>query len=221
MVKVIIIGGTGGLGKKVTTNLSTVYEQGMTHNTYQVFSLSSKDLDIRNFESCKKYFEIVQPDVIINLSGVNHDKFIHKLGQEDQYLINYLLDVNLHGTINILSAALPGMRERGYGRIILMSSVLATKNVMGTGLYSSCKAFIDRLTKSASIENIGKGITVNSIQLGYFDGGLTDKLNNKDKFQQEIPLKRWGQIDELCSTIEYLINTEYTTGVNLPVTGGL
>ena len=224
MKNVAIIGGSGGLGKAVTEYLKTAYDMDGCNNIdyrYNVISLSSKDLDIRDFEACKRFFTKNKIDIVINLAGVNHDKFIHKLETEDQYKINYLLDINVHGTVNILSSCLPSMREMGYGRVILISSVLSTKNVMGTALYSGCKAFIDRFVKSASIENISKGVTVNSIQLGYFDGGLTYKLNDQDKFKNEIPLKRWGTITELCDTIEYIIKTEYFTGVNLPLNGGL
>lgn len=212
MKNICIVGGSGGLGSKLTAILD---------KHYYVKSLSSKELDIRNYKSCKEFFSNVSYDVVINLSGVNHDKFVHKLDQEDQYLINYLLEVNLHGSVNLASACLPGMRERGFGRIIYISSVLAKKNVLGTGLYSSCKAFIDRFTKSVSAENVAKGVTCNSIQLGYFDGGMTSKLNSPDKFKEEIPLKRWGTIEELYKTIDYIINTEYLTGANIPINGGL
>ena len=146
---------------------------------------------------------------------------MHKLDHTDQYKINHLLEVNLKGSLNIASACLPYMREQGYGRIIYISSVLATHNVLGTAIYSSCKAFIDRLVKSISAENISKGITCNSIQLGYFDAGLTYKLPNPEEYKAKIPLKRWGKIDELISTIDYIINTEYLTGSNIPLNGGV
>jgi NAD(P)-dependent dehydrogenase (short-subunit alcohol dehydrogenase family) len=210
---VTIIGGTGGLGKEIA--------KGFHDKECIVNALSSKDLDIRDYKECKQYFDSYPTDILINASGVNHDKFVHKLGQEDQYMINYLMDVNLKGSVNIASACLPYMREKGYGRIIYISSVLAEHNVMGTALYSSCKAFIDRLTRSISAENIAKGITCNSIQLGYFDAGLTYKLSNPEEYKAKIPLKRWGKISELNRTIDYIINTEYLTGVNLPINGGV
>jgi acetoacetyl-CoA reductase len=224
MIRIAIFGGSGGLGQKIAEPLRLSYDIDGCENIdyrYETMVLSSRDVDIRDYQACKKFFEDNEINVVINLAGVNHDKFIHKLDQKDQYLINHLLDVNLHGAVNIASACLPGMRERGYGRIIMVSSVLATKNVMGTALYSSCKAFIDRFIKSVSAENISKGITANSIQLGYFDGGMTDRLNDPEKFKQEIPLKRWGTPQELVEAIEFIIRSEYLTGVNLPLNGGL
>lgn len=223
MKKICIIGGSGGLGSQIAKHLNSLYDNKWTDegNVYTITALSSKDLDIRDFKKCQEFFSENEFDVLINASGVNHDRMIHKLEQKDQYMINYLLDVNIHGTINAVSTILPGMRERGYGRIILLSSVLSTKNIIGTSLYSGCKAFIDRFTKSAAIENISKNVTVNSIQLGYFDGGLTYKLPDPARTQKELPLKRFGTIEELCSTIEYIIENEYLTGTNLPLNGGI
>lgn len=220
-MNVAIFGGSGGLGTKLGLAFEEMFFKGSFRKEWYFKFLSSRDVDIRNYETCKKFFIENEIDIVINLAGVNHDKFIHKLEQKDQYLINHLLDVNLHGSVNLASACLPGMRERGFGRIIMISSVLATKNVMGTALYSSCKAFIDRFIKSISAENIGKGITANSIQLGYFDGGMTEKLPDPEKFKQEIPLKRWGTIEELADTIKYIVETQYLTGANIPLNGGL
>jgi 3-oxoacyl-[acyl-carrier protein] reductase len=223
-MEIVVIGGSGGLGKKLTLRLEQygdIDNNGHFIPAHVVHSLSSKDLDVRNYKKCKEYFEEIKPDVLINLSGINFDRMIHKLDNSNQEEISNLLDVNIHGTINLVSACLPGMRERREGRIILVSSVLATKNVVGTALYSGCKAFIDRFVKSVSLENISKGITCNSIQLGYFEGGLTDRLNNPDKFKEEIPLKRWGTIEELYNTIAYIVCTEYLTGANIALNGGL
>jgi 3-oxoacyl-[acyl-carrier protein] reductase len=79
------------------------------------------------------------------------------------------------------------------------------------------------LIKTASAENIGKGVTCNSIQLGYFDGGMCHRLPEKfvEPIKQSIGLKRWGSIKELYQTVDYLIETEYITGQNINISGGL
>lgn len=224
MKKIVIVGGSGGLGKKVAEQLEDLCEIGIGSEEYlyEITSLSSKDIRIQFLKDCRIIFDNLKPDIIINLSGINYDKFIHKLDfVEDYFKINNILDVNVKGSVNIAAGCLPGMRERGYGRLIYISSVLATKNVVGTGLYSACKAFIDRLVKSISLENISKGITANSIRLGYFDGGMTERVPDNEKVKETIPLKRWGTIEELCNTIEYIINTEYLTGANIELNGGI
>ena len=212
MKTVVLFGGSGGLGSQLTPLLET---------KYKVISLSSKDIDVRDLTSVSSFFNENDVDIIINLSGYNYDGFVHKL--EDSSEINKMIDINIKGNINILSSSLSKMREKNYGRVILISSVLAEKVVPGTALYSGSKAFIDNLVKTVSSENIGKGITCNSLQLGYFDGGMCHRLPEKfvDTIKQSIGLKRWGSIEELYQTIDYIINTEYITGQNINISGGI
>jgi NAD(P)-dependent dehydrogenase (short-subunit alcohol dehydrogenase family) len=214
MKKILIVGGTGGLGSQVSKMLS---------NKYEVTSVGSSELDVRDMEKCNSYFKNKQFDIVLNMSGVNYDSFIHKLTPNDSEKINQMIDVNIKGTINLVSSCLPYMREQKYGRIILISSVLSEKSVVGTSIYSSCKSFLDKFVKNISLENIKQGITSNTIQLGYFDGGMTYKINKNyiENIVDSIGLKRFGSIKELCNTIEYLIENEYTTGINLKIDGGL
>jgi len=213
MKKVVVFGGSGGLGSKLVPLLEQHYE---------VTALSSKDIDVRNFEAVQSFFSANSFDIVLNLSGVNANFLMHKIKSSDQSAIDNTLDVNIKGTINILSAALPGMRERGYGRIVLFSSILANAPVVGTGIYSGCKGFLDSITKTTALENAGKGITCNSLQLGYFDAGLLYEIPEefREHIRQQIPQKRWGTIDELFNVVNMLVETPYLTGVNLPVNGG-
>lgn len=211
--KIVIIGGTGGLGSKVSKSL----------HGYEVTVLGSKDLDISNSRDCEIFFRENPFDIVLNFAGVNFDSFIHKLTSENEKDIEFLLNVNLKGTVNVVSSCLKYMRTNNYGRIILISSVLAEKTVVGTALYSSCKAFIDKFVKNVSYENVKYGITANTIQLGYFDGGMTYRIpeDNLESIRKSIGLQRFGKIEELVNTIEYFINTEYTTGINLKIDGCL
>ena len=138
-------------------------------------------------------------------------------------MLNQQIDVNIKGTVNIVSNCLSHMREQQFGRIILVSSVLADHPVVSTSIYAGCKGFIDSFTKTVALENASKNINCNSLQLGYFDGGLTYKIpeNFRDEIKNNIPAKRWGKIMELYNTIEYLIETSYITGQNLNISGGI
>jgi len=213
MKKILIIGGTGGLGSQV----------GKLMTNHNVTIIGSQDLDIRNMSDCETYFSENKFDVVINFAGVNYDSLIHKLTSENEMNIQNLLDVNIKGTINVVSSCLKSMRESKYGRIILISSVLSEKTVIGTGMYSSCKSFIDRFVKNISAENIKYGITANTLQLGYFDGGMTHRIQEEflDSVKKSIGLNRFGKIEEIVNSINYLIDTEYTTGINLKVDGSL
>jgi NAD(P)-dependent dehydrogenase (short-subunit alcohol dehydrogenase family) len=209
---IALFGGSGGLGALVNPLLSEKYD---------VISLSSKDVDITVVSDLHKFFENNDIDIIINLSGYNYDSFVHKINDWEE--AQRMLDINILGNVKLLNKSLPQMRERGYGRVILISSVLAKKAIAGTSLYSGSKAFIDNLVKTTSAENIGKGVTCNSIQLGYFDGGMCHRLPEKfvEPIKDSIGLKRWGSIKELYQTIDYLIETEYITGQNINISGGI
>lgn len=215
-MNVVIFGGTGGLGSGVTNILSKFED-------YQITSIGSKDVDITNFEDVKNFFSNKSYDVVINLSGFNFDIFAHKISSDNYNNIEKQIDTNIKGTINIISNCLPSMRENSFGRIITASSVLAEKPVISTSVYSGCKGFIDSFIRTVALENAIKNITCNSIQLGYFEAGLTWKIPKefREILINEIPIKRLGTINELSNTIKYLIDTQYVTGTNIKINGGI
>jgi len=214
MKTVALFGASGGLGKQLLPLLQT---------KYNVIGISSSDIDVTNFTQVNKFFETNNIDVVINLSGYNFDTFTHKINDETLNQIDKQIDVNIKGTINVVSNCLNKMREQQFGRIILVSSVLADHPVISTSIYAGCKGFVDSFTKTVALENANKNINCNSLQLGYFDGGLTYKIpeNFRDTIKNNIPAKRWGTIVELYNTIDYLIETGYMTGQNINISGGI
>jgi NAD(P)-dependent dehydrogenase (short-subunit alcohol dehydrogenase family) len=213
MKKVVIFGATGGLGNLISKKLVD----------YNIIRLGSSDVDITDHTQVNEFFKNNSVDIVINFAGVNFDKFTHKLTPNDKDIINGQIDVNIKGTINVVSSCLPSMRENNFGRIILISSVLAEKPVVSTSIYSGCKGFLDSFSKTVALENANKNISCNTIQLGYFDGGMTYKIPEhvRENILNSIPSKRWGQIDELENTIRFLINTPYVNGTNLKINGGI
>lgn len=210
-MKVILFGGTGGIGRAITPMLDSEYE---------VISLGSLDLDITNDSAVKEFFEENKAEIVINFSGANVDGLIHK---QSKQTVHHQVSVTLDGTMNILRYAIPMMRENKFGRIICVSSVLARNPIIGTGVYSACKAYIDNIVRTTAMENAKYGITCNSIQLGYFNGGIIEHLD-KDFLQSlinKIPMKRCVEPEEIFNTINYMIETEYLTGANIQLTGGL
>ena len=213
MKTIVIFGGTGGLGTSIVDLLKD----------YKVTTLGSKDVDVSNYHEVKTFFSENQFDIVVNLSGINSDVFIHKINETHLDSIDKQLDVNIKGTINVISNCLSHMRANNYGRIISISSVLAEKPVISTGVYSGCKGFIDSFVKTVAIENASKNISCNSIQLGYFDAGLTYKIPEsfRETIKDSIPAKRWGTANELANLIDFLINTPYVTGTNIKINGGI
>jgi NAD(P)-dependent dehydrogenase (short-subunit alcohol dehydrogenase family) len=177
-------------------------------------------IDVTDFKQVNEFFSINTIDIVINLTGYNFDAFTHKINTDQ---LNKQIDVNIKGTVNVVSSCLNNMRQQQFGRIILVSSVLADHPVISTSIYAGCKGFVDSFTKTVALENAGKNINCNSLQLGYFDGGLTYKIPEsfRDTIKNNIPSKRWGTIDELYNTIDYLIETGYITGQNINISGGI
>lgn len=212
MKNIAFFGGSGGLGTKVIEHLTE----------YNVDSISSKDVNLLNSSDIDTYLDKNNPDVVVVFSNYNFNSFIHKYNDNEKDLYAQI-NVNIKGVTELVSKSLIGMRARGYGRIILASSITVDRNVMGTSIYAAGKAYYENLVKSISLENASKGITANCIQLGYMDGGLTYTLT--DEFIQNIvgsiPCKRLGTSKEISDTIKFIINTEYVNGSTLKLTGGL
>lgn len=211
MKTVALFGASGGLGSQLLPLLET---------KYNVIGLSSSLIDVTDVKQVNEFFSINNIDIVINLTGYNFDTFAHKINTDQ---LDKQIDVNIKGTVNVVSSCLNNMRQQQFGRIILVSSVLADHPVMSTSIYAGCKGFVDSFTKTVALENAGKNINCNSLQLGYFDGGLTYKIPEafRDTIKNNIPAKRWGTIDELYNTIDYLIETGYITGQNINISGGI
>lgn len=214
MKNLVLFGATGGLGGKLKETLA---------KKYNVISLGSKDVNITDKSSVDNFFNSNDVDIVINMAAYNYDCLIHKYDLNKIELASKQIEVNINGNVNILSSCLPKMRQKKYGRVIAASSVLADKPIIGTSIYSASKSFIETLYKTAALENINSNITCNTIQLGYFDGGLVYKIQEdvRQKIVDSIPAKRLGTIEELQNTIQYLIDTPYINGSTIKINGGL
>ena len=210
MKKILLFGGTGGIGQVLHHHLQ---------NEFECTSVGSKTCDVTNEEEVKDYFSTNDFDVIIYLSVINFDGQIHR---QNNKIVKRQLDVNVFGFLNVLRHCTEGLRRKKYGRIIYMSSTLANKPIRGTAIYSASKSFCESIMKTYSLENSRYGITANSIQLGYFDTGLTLKLSDDTlkETTDKIPLKRFGSILEISTLVKTIINTEYINGTNISITGG-
>ena len=214
MKNIIVFGGSGGVGSQLIPLLK---------EKYNVVSLSSKDVDVTNFKQVKDFFDLYVADVVLNFSGLKYDAYLSKISESDIEEIEKMIDVNVLGNVNILAGCLPHMREKGWGRVILISSVFSEMNVPKNSVYCASKAFVDRLAQNANKESIRAGVTCNSIQLGFWDGGMCYRVpaDIQERAKNKIGLKRWGSIEELYNTIEFIIENEYVAGTNLRIDGGL
>ena len=210
---IAFFGGTGGLGSQTVDCLS---------KEYQVDALGRAHIDINDHLKLSTYLQNNKPNVVVFFTNYNYNCFLHKYSTNKEELIKQI-NTNIVGVTLGISEALAYMREAQFGRIILASSVTVSAPIAGTSVYASCKAYYENLVKVIAMENASKNITANCIQLGYMDGGLTYTLPEdflKDTINK-IPAKRLGSVEEIATTIDFLIKNEYVNGVSLKIAGGL
>lgn len=181
-------------------------------------------VDIRDDDQVKKWIESnvnsSERIVLINCAGTNFNALAHKT-DSDKFL--ELLNVNLVGTFRMIHAVLPFMREKGFGRIINFSSVVAEKGVPGTSAYAASKSALWGMTKAIAVENAEKGITINNLNLGYFDIGLISEVPGPmlEGIKKTIPVQQLGQPENILNAVKFLIKSDYISGTALDINGGL
>ncbi|MEG2599474.1 MAG: SDR family oxidoreductase [Muribaculaceae bacterium] len=159
--------------------------------------------------------------ILINCAGISYNSYAHKADLEQW---RNVIEVNLIGTFNVIHALLPIMRSQGYGRIINFASVVTKIPTPGVSAYAASKAALNSLTRNLSIENASKGITVNSINLGYTDMGMGHN-DISEKFHEtivkRIPQRRFCQPIEIYQTVKYIMDMDYLTGSMIDLDGGI
>jgi NAD(P)-dependent dehydrogenase (short-subunit alcohol dehydrogenase family) len=210
-MKVAVFGGGGGMGQPLVEELRKEHE---------VVAPRSWEINLRFPEEIEKFFKGQEFQIVIDLAVHNIDATAHRT---ECHQVDHQIEVNSTGFLSIARAALPYMRATKFGRIIYVSSILANRPIVGTAIYSATKSFSESLVRSIALENAKYGVTCNSVQLGYCEFGIIERVPEEllPKIIDRIPLKRLGTADELNSTINYIINTEYLTGTSIQLAGGL
>ena len=160
-------------------------------------------------------------EVLVNNAGITRDGMLHKLDYEQWSAV---IRTNLDSMFNMTRPVIDGMRERGFGRIINISSINGQKGQMGQSNYSAAKAGVIGFTKALAQEGARKGITVNCICPGYIDTDMVAAVPEKvlDSIIASIPVGRLGKAEEIASMVAYLAsdNAAFVTGAVMTVNGG-
>jgi acetoacetyl-CoA reductase len=164
--------------------------------------------------------ELGPVEVLVNNAGITRDGMFHKMSY-DQW--SAVLRTNLDSMFSMTRPVIEGMRERGRGRVINISSINGQKGQIGQVNYSASKAGIIGFTKALAQENARKGITVNCICPGYIDTEMVAAMSEKalEATIAQIPLGRLGKAEEIASLVAYLASDEagFITGAVLTVNG--
>ena len=237
----LVTGGMGGLGEAVCIKLAalgyrvvTTYSPGnkkvdgwLAATKDMGFDFKAYECDVSDFDSAQacvtKIEQEVGPvDVLVNNAGITRDMTFKKM---DKVSWDAVMGTNLDSVFNMTKPVADGMVERGWGRIINISSVNGQKGAFGQTNYSAAKAGMHGFTKALALEVARKGVTVNTISPGYIGTKMVMEIPAEvleSKIIPQIPMARLGKPEEVAGLVAYLSSDEaaFVTGANIAINGG-
>jgi NAD(P)-dependent dehydrogenase (short-subunit alcohol dehydrogenase family) len=215
----IVTGGAGGFGTAIAERLRA--------ERMEVVAVDLPELDVTDPDSVDRLVSGVverhgRVDALVNNAGI-----AGPTAPVDAYPLDEwrrVLDVDLTGTFLCMRRCIPGMRERGYGRIVNIASIAGKEGNPDMSAYSAAKAGVIALTKSAGKELARTGILVNCIVPAVFDTGLTDAASDeeRERFAARVPMGRMGRPAELAELVSWLTSDRcsFSTGAAFDLSGG-
>ena len=231
----IVTGGTRGIGKAISLALK---EQGRTvvanyagnEEKARAFTaetgIATYRWDVGDHEAtlagCQQIEQEVGPiDIVVNNAGITRDATLHKMSFDDW---NEVMRINLGGCFNLAKATFPGMRERGWGRIVNIGSINGQAGQYGQVNYAAAKSGIHGFTKALAQEGAKFGVTVNAIAPGYIDTDMVAAVPESvlEKIVARIPTGRLGQASEIARGVAFLTAEDagFVTGSTMSLNGG-
>ena len=232
----LVTGGTRGIGAaisvalkesgyKVAANYGGNDEAASRFN--EETGISVYKWDVSDFDACAAGIAQVESDlgpveILVNNAGITRDGTLHRMKQENWRAV---LGTNLDSLFNMTRNVIEGMRERGFGRIVNISSVNGQKGQFGQANYATAKAGLIGFTKSVAQENASKGITVNVVSPGYIGTEMVRAVPEEilnSKILPLIPVGRLGEPEEVARCVAFLASDDagFITGSTLSANGG-
>ena len=231
----IVTGGTRGIGEAVSLALEDMGIKVAANyagddNRAAAFSertgIRTFKWDVSDYDACQagvaQVAEALGPvDVLVNNAGITRDGTILKMTYQ---MWKEVIDTNLGGCFNMAKAVFPGMRTRGWGRIVNIGSINGQAGQYGQVNYAAAKSGIHGFTKALAQEGARAGVTVNAIAPGYVDTDMVAAVPEDvlDKIVAKIPVGRLGQAHEIARGVVFLCSEEggFVTGSTLSINGG-
>ncbi len=185
-----------------------------------VGNVADWDSTVAAFAKAKEEHGVI--DVLVNNAGITRDRMFLKMTRADW---DAVIDTNLTSMFNVTKQVVPGMVEKGWGRVIQISSVNGEKGQAGQTNYSAAKAGMHGFTMALAQELANKGVTVNTVSPGYIGTDMVRAIKPEilDKIVASIPVKRLGTPEEIGSIVTWLASEDsgFTTGADFSCNGGL
>jgi acetoacetyl-CoA reductase len=237
----VVTGGMGGLGEAICIKLSqmghtvvTTYSPSNTKSGEWVKEMKARGhevqaepVDVADFDSCQKALANIVArtgpiDILVNNAGITRDMTFKKMGKVDW---DAVLRTNLDSVFNMTKPVCDAMVDRGWGRIINISSINGQKGAFGQTNYSAAKAGMHGFTKALALEVARKGVTVNTVSPGYIGTKMVLAVPKEvldAKIIPQIPVGRLGKPEEVAGLVAYLCSEEaaFVTGANIAINGG-
>ncbi|HVB48694.1 MAG TPA: acetoacetyl-CoA reductase [Burkholderiales bacterium] len=239
----LVTGGMGGIGTAVCRRLA-----GMNGNVVAANCLPGYDRkevwlarlraegldnvfaaegDVADFESAAAMVRAIESqigpvDILVNSAGIVRDNILRKMSPSDWLAV---INTNLNSAFNVTKHVIDGMCERGWGRVVNLSSVNGQKGQFGQTNYSAAKAGIHGFAKALAQEVVKRGVTVNSVSPGYVETDMVRSIRADvlERIVAGIPMGRLAKPEEIAGLIAYLASDEagYITGANIAINGGM
>ena len=231
----IVTGGTRGIGRAIcealqADGLTVVANYAGNEEKARAFSdetgIRAYKWDVGDHQAalagCQQVEEEVGPiDVLVNNAGITRDGTLLKMSFEDWYDV---MRINLGGCFNMAKGCFPGMKERGWGRVVNIGSINGQAGQYGQVNYAAAKSGIHGFTKALAQEGARFGITVNAIAPGYIDTDMVAAVPEPvlEKIVAKIPVGRLGRADEIARGVAFLAseNGGFVTGSTMSINGG-
>lgn len=235
-----VTGGMGGIGtaicQRLATNGYTViagcgpsrdHAKWIAEQAALGYTMHASVGNVSDWDSTKEAFDKVKaqfgnPDIVINNAGITRDGVFRKMSPEDWRAV---IDTNLNSLFYVTKQVIDGMLDKGWGRIINISSVNGQKGQFGQTNYSTAKAGLHGFTMALAQEVAAKGVTVNTVSPGYIATDMVKAVRPDvlDKIIASIPVRRLGTPEEIASIIGWLCTDEAgsATGADFSINGGL
>ena len=237
----LVTGGMGGLGTAICKALAddgfnmvanclpgfAQKDEWLAKMRAEGYDFHVAEGDVSDYDSCKAMVdkltaEVGPVDVLVNNAGITRDSTFRKMQKIDW---NMVIAVDLNSVFNVTHQVLTGMAERGWGRVINISSVNGIKGQFGQANYSAAKAGILGFTRAIAQEVAKKGVTVNAIAPGYIatEMVMAVKPEVREQIVAQVPMGRLGKPEEIGHLVAYLASEHaaYMTGSTLSINGGL